>query len=124
MGEFSIYQIIKQNIEPEDFKYEINQKIAQKIYSEFDKQNNNINAIIDQMEEEEQNHITEIMAEDYEIDDIEKAIDDIMRSYEKEKLTNRKYEILELLESDIEEEKKKDLLQELNEIFIKLVKIK
>ena len=124
MGEFSIYQIIKQNIKPEDFKDEINQKIAQKIYFEFDKQNNNINAIIDQMSQEEQNHITEIMAEDYEIDDIEKAIDDIMSSYEKEKLTNRKYEILEILESNIEEEKKKELVKELNEIVIKLVKIK
>ena len=48
------------------------------------------------------------MADDYEIEDIEKAIDDIMQSYEKDKLNNRKFEILELLEQDIEQENKKD----------------
>ena len=40
--------------------------------------------------EEEQNQITMIMADDYEIDDLEKAIDDIIQTYEKEKLNNRK----------------------------------
>ena len=124
MGELSIYQIIKQNIKPEDFKYESNQKIAKKIYEEFEKQNNNINAIIDELEEEEQNHITEIMAEDYGINDVEKAIDDIMQVYEKEKLNSRKYEIIGLLETNLEEENKKALEKELNDIVIKLVKIK
>ena len=74
--------------------------------------------------EEEQSHITEIMADDYEIEDIEKAIDDIMQSYEKDKLNNRKFEILELLEQDIEQENKKRLEKELSEIIIRLAKIK
>ena len=34
----------------------------------------------------EQGHITEIMADDYEIEDMEKAIDDIIQSYQREKL--------------------------------------
>ena len=76
------------------------------------------------MEEEEQNHITEIMAEDYGINDVEKAIDDIMQVYEKEKLNSRKYEIIGLLETNLEEENKKALEKELNDIVIKLVKIK
>lgn len=76
--------------------------------------------------EEEQNHITEIMADDYEIDDIEKAIDDIMQSYEKDKLNSRKFEILELLEQNIniEQEQKKGLEKELSEIIIRLAKMK
>ena len=123
-GDLNIYQIIKQNIPAEEFKYEIDNKIAKKVYEEFEKGNSNINAIIDNLEEEEQNHITMIMAEDYGIEDIEKAIDDIIQSYEKEKLTDRKYEILELLENEEKQDEKKDLERELNEIIIKLSKIK
>lgn len=123
-GDLNIYQIIKQNIPAEEFKYEIDNKIAKKVYEEFEKGNSNINAIIDNLEEEEQNHITMIMAEDYGIEDIEKAIDDIIQSYEKEKLNDRKYEILELLESEENQEEKKNLEKELSEIIIKLSKIK
>jgi len=64
------------------------------------------------------------MADDYEIKDVEKAIDDIMQSYEKEKLNNRKFEILEMLEKDINQEEKKSLEKELNDIIIKLARIK
>lgn len=124
LGDLNIYQIIKQNIPAEEFKYEIDKKIAKKVYEEFEKGNSNINAIIDNLEEEEQNHITMIMAEDYGIEDIEKAIDDIIQSYEKEKLNDRKYEILELLESEENQEEKKNLEKELSEIIIKLSKIK
>ena len=64
-----------------------------------------------------------IMAEDYGIDDIEKAIDDIIKIYEKEKLNERKFKILELLDdSDIKE--KENLEKELNDIIIKLAKIR
>ena len=47
------------------------------MYEEFEKGNSNINAIIDNLEQDEQNQITMIMSEDYEITDIEKAIDDV-----------------------------------------------
>ena len=124
MGDFNIYQIIKQNIKVEDFRDELNKEIAKKLYEEFEKGNSNINGIIDNLSEQEQNHITMIMAEDYEIDNIEKAIDDIVQNYEKDKLNERKYKILDLLESDIDNEEKRKLEKELSEIIIKLVKIK
>ena len=123
-GNIPIFQIIRQNIKIENFKDSINQKIAQKLYEEFEKGNSNINSIIDMLGEEEQNHITEIMADDYEIDDVEKAIDDIMQSYEKDKLNERKFKILELLEGNLEENQKKELEKELSEIIIRLAKIK
>lgn len=123
-GDLSIFGIIKQNIALEDFKDELNKKIAKKLYEEFEKGNSNINGILDDLEEEEQNHITAILAEDYGIEDIEKAIDDIMQSYEKDKLSERKFEILELLDTNIEKEKKKELEKELSNIIIKLAKIK
>ena len=124
-GDRNIYEIIKQNITIKDFKYEIDKKIIEKLYEEFENGNSNINSIIDNLSEEEQNHITMIMAEDYGIDDVEKAIDDIIQSYEKDKLNERKIEILELLEENtIEENKKKELEKELNDIIIKLAKIR
>ena len=64
------------------------------------------------------------MADDYEIEDIEKAIDDIMQSYEKDKLNNRKFEILELLEKINDINEKKELEKELSNIIIMLAKIK
>ena len=94
------------------------------MYEELEKGNSNINGIIDNMSEEEQNHITAIMADDYEIDDVEKAIDDIIQSYEKEKLNERKFQILELLETEMEISEKKELEKELSNIIIRLAKIK
>lgn len=124
MGDLNIFQIIKQNIEIKDFKDELNQQIAKKLYEEFEKGNSNINGILDNLAEEEQNHITAILAEDYGIEDVEKAIDDIMQSYEKDKLTQRKFEIVELIETNIDEKQKNELGKELSEIIIRLAKIK
>ena len=106
---------------------EINHEIAKKLYEEFEKGNSNINAILDKMNEEEQNHITEILADDYELDDIEKAIDDVMQSYEKERLVNRKIEIIEKLENNnetIDQEEKNKLEKELTDIIIRVAKMK
>ena len=123
-GDLSIYEIIKQNIKPEDFQDEINQKIAQKLYEEFEKGNSNINAILDKLDEKEQGHITEIMADDYEIEDMEKAIDDIIQSYQREKLVDRKMQILTLLEEQSENVEKKELEKELIEIVNQLARMK
>ncbi len=123
-GDINIFQVMKQNIEVEDFKDTCNHKIARKLYEELEKGNSNINSIIDMLGEEEQSHITEIMADDYEIDNVEKAMDDIMQSYEKDKLDHRKFEILQLLEGNLEANQKKELEKELSEIIIRLAKIK
>ena len=123
-GDLNIFQIIKQNIKPEDLKYELNSKIFKKLYEEFEKGNSNINGIIDTLSEEEQNHITSIMVDDLEIQDYEKAIDDILKNYEKEKLNERKIDILNLLDKTEELEEKKKLEKELSEIIVRLSKIR
>mgnify|MGYP003371327911 FL=1 len=125
MGDLNVFQIIKQNIDVKDFKSELNKQIAQILYEEFEKGNSNINAILDKMGEEEQSHITEILADDYELDDIEKAIDDVMQKYEKEKLNERKLQIIQLLEEPEKTvEEKNELGKELNDIIIRLAKMK
>ena len=124
MGDLNIFKIIKQNITIEDFKDNLNKQIATKLYEELEKGNSNINSILDNLSEEEQNHITAILAEDYEIDNVEKAIDDVMQSYEKDKLNERKFQILEILETTIDDNQKKVLEKELSDIIIHLAKIK
>ena len=80
--------------------------------------------IIDTLDQDHQNQITMIMAEDYEIEDLEKAIDDIIQAYKRDKLNNRKLEILELLEKTSNIEEKKELEKELSNIIITLARIK
>lgn len=123
-GDASIFEIIRQNINVEDFKDETNKKILNALYEEFRKGNSNVNSIIDNFDEDEQSQITKIMADDYEIDDVEKAIDDILQSYEREKLNNKKFEILEKLENVENSEEQKKLEKELSDVIIKLSKIK
>ena len=123
-GELNVFEIIEKNIKVEDFKDNINKNIAQKLYEELRKGNSNINSVIDNLDEEEQGRITEIMADDYEIDDMEKAIDDIIKSYEKDKLTSRKFELVELMENETDEIKRNALGQELNNVIIQISKLK
>ena len=65
-----------------------------------------------------------IMAEDYGIIDEKKAIEDILKKYEKEKLENRRDELIKLTSIEENQEVKKQLGKELNDIILKLVKIK
>lgn len=120
----NIFQKIKERIKPEDFKDETNQKIAIQLYTELEKQDTNINRLIDTFDEETQNHITMVMATDYEIENVDKAVDDILQKYEKQRLDNRKQEILKELETEQDGEKKKQLGKELSNIIIALAKIK
>ena len=123
-GDEAIYEIIKQNIKIEDYKTEINKQIATKLYEEYEKGNSNINGVLAQMSEEEQSYVTKIMMDDYEIKDKEKAIDDILQQYEKEKLNQRKIDLIGLIEKETDENQKKEYEEELKEIILKLVRIK
>ena len=119
-----IFQKIKEIIKPEDFKDETNKKIAIKLYEELEKQDTNINKLIDEFDEPTQNHVTEVMATDYEIENIEKAVDDILSKYERERLESKKTHILKELETEQNAETKKNLSKELSNIIIALAKIK
>ena len=120
----NVFQKIKQRIKPEDFKDEINKKIAIQLYEELEKEESNINRLLDMFDEKTQNHITMVMATDYEIEDTEKAVEDILQKYEREKLDYRKKEILKQLDFEKDGEKKKQLGKELSNIIIALAKIK
>lgn len=118
------FNIIKSQIEPKDFKIEINRKIAEEIYKELEKEDCNINKLINTFDDNMKNHVTMVMATDYEFENTEKAIEDILQKYEKEKLNKKKKEILQQLETVQEETEKKRLGKELSDIIISLAKIK
>ena len=118
------FQKIKEKIKPEDFKDETNKKIAIKLYEELEKQDANVNKLIDEFDEQTQNHITKVMSTDYEIENIEKTVDDISSKYERERLESKKIDILKELETEQNTETKKNLSKELSNIIIALAKIK
>lgn len=119
------YKKIKENMKIEDFKYDINNKIVKVLYPELEKEDSNISLVLDKIEDEEiKNHLTAIMAEDYGITDNVKAIDDILKKYEREKLEKRRDELIMLSSTEQDQEKKKEFGKELNDIILKLVKIK
>ena len=119
-----IFQKIKEKIQPQDFKDETNRLIAEKLYEELEKQDTNVNKLIDEFDEKTQNHITKVMATDYEIENIDKAVDDILLKYERERLECQKRDILKKLENEQDGEVKKELGKQLSNIIIALAKIK
>lgn len=120
------YQKISEQITPQDFKYDVNKKIVTKIYEEFQKGNNNIDNIVGYFQDEEIiNHLTEIMAEDYGITEIDKGIEDILSVYAKEKVINQRNEILKMLDDkSLTKEEIANLEKLLSEVIIKLAKMK
>ena len=64
------------------------------------------------------------MAEDNGITDNKKAIDDILKKYEREKLEEKRDELIKQSSLEQDKEKKKKIGEELNEIILKLAKIK
>lgn len=120
----NIFQKIKEKIKPEDFISKINKKIAKELYNELEKEECNINKLIDTFDETMQSHITMLMATDFEIEDVDKAVEDILTKYEKERLENRKREILKQLEIEQDAQKKTQLGKELSNVIIALSKIR
>ena len=121
------YEKIKNLITLDYIQDDTNKQILKKMDEEFEKGNSNTSQLLDWFQDEKIiSHITEIMAGDFEITDVNKAIDDLISIYEKEKLISRRNEILKKLESVSEagSEEVKELEKELNDIILKLAKIK
>ena len=125
-GDKSVYDQIKHRILPSDLKLEVNKKIVEKVYSEYEKNENIANNIIDLFTEDQEavNKLTEIMADKFEQQVDKKTIDSIINIYEKEKLTLLKSEIIQKLKETEDSDTRSALEQELNDIIIKLTRIK
>ena len=119
------YASIKDVIQVENIKAEINKKIISKIYELYSQGKSN--NILDYFDEEEIiNYLSGIMAEDFGIVDINKCIEDLLATYNKEKLINKRNEIIKQLEdkNNMSAEEIHKLEQSLNDVILKLAKVK
>ena len=122
------YDRLKAQIGYENIKDERNKEIIKKLYEELEKGNSiNSTNVLDLFEDEDIiNFLTWVMAYDFEITEVDKAIDDILNNYEKDKFISMRNEIVQALENteNLTNEEVASLEQSLNEIIIKLAKMK
>ena len=121
----SVYQKIKDEISPNDFKDEKNKKIAEVLYEELQK--GDISNVIGLFESDDVliSHITYILSKELDINDINKAIDDLTSSFIKEKLQEEKSEILKkMVSGNLSQEESSQIGNRLKEISKKLVSLK
>ncbi len=120
------YEIIRRNININDFKNEKNKNIVKKLYEELEKGNSNINNVLDWFEDEQTiNYISWILAYDFEITELNKCITDLINIYAKQNLIDQRNEVIKQLErNDLSKEESEQLEMMLNEIIIKLAKMK
>ena len=121
------FEKIKSVISENDFKVELNKKIFKTIMEIKDGNKEQILSAISNIEDQDiQAHIREIMVTDYEITSVEKCIEDIIIIYNKERLNNRKMDIIKQLDNakNLSAEEIAKLEKELNNIIIELAKKK
>ena len=120
------YEKLKEKISYEKIKNERNKQIIKKLYEELEKGNSITNAL-DLFEDEETiSFLSWVMAYDFEITEIDKAIEDILNNYEKDKLISMRNEVIQALEhtENLTKDEIASLEQSLNEIILKLARIK
>ena len=127
-GEKEIFEKIKSKIELQDIKQEINRKVIGYVYEEYEKglnANVSIGNIINKLEENDQGKLTKIMAIDYEIDleNINQAIEDLLKQYELFKLEERKRKVILLSKQEKNADNKMKLDKELGNIVMEIVKL-
>ena len=107
-------------------KVETHKHILKKLYEEYEKGNIN-NDILDYFDDTEIiNYLSGIMAYDFEITDINKCVEDLINIYTKEKLVNMRNIIIKQLDDtkNLTKEEIVDLEKKLNDVILKLAKIK
>ena len=120
------FEKIVTNINVDDFKLEENKIIFEKILEMPAEDSEKIVQCIANIEDENlQSHISEILVTDYEISSVEKCIEDIIIIYNKDRLSNRKTEIIEKLKNNnLTKEEIVKLENELSNVINELAKRK
>lgn len=123
------YSEIKQEVLPEDMKSETNKKILKKLYEELEKGNsNNISSTLMNFfseDEEVISRLTELLSEEYQSKNDQKLVENIIKTYKKEKLNMRKQELIERQKrTDLKADEIQKIDSEIQEVIMELVKIK
>lgn len=107
-------------------KEEKNKEIIKKLYEELEKGNSSNNILDYFTDTEIINYLSGIMTYDFQIADINKCIEDLNSVYVKETLIERRNAIIKQLEDtqNLTKEEIANLEKELNDVIIKLAKIK
>ncbi len=120
------FEKIKKAINLNYIKIERNQNIIATLFEKLEN-NCNMDNVLDWFEDAEViNYISGILAYDFEINDIDKAVQDIEKTYLKENKIFRRNEIIEMLENKdkYSQEEVAELEAELSKIIIDLARIK
>lgn len=124
------YERLKNIFENDLIKVDTNKQIINKLNEEYEKGNINIENILDFFVENQEtvNYLSGIMSSDFEITDVEKCIDDILVIYRKELLIKQRNVVLAKIENsksqNLTKEEVASLEEQLNNIIIKLAKMK
>ena len=120
------FEKLRKLIDNNMLKIERNKAIVNKLYEENEKGNINIENILEMFEDENTiNYLSGIMSEDFEITDVDKCIEDVIVAYRKELLLQKRNEILNKIDkNDLTKEESASLEAELNDVIIKLAKMK
>ena len=117
---------IKNVVDLDLIKSEKNKKIIGILYERIDLNNLPENIISLFEDEDDINYVSGILSYDFEISDVNKAIEDIEKVYYKEKLISLRNELILKLENsnDTEEADKKEIENELTNVILELTKMK
>ena len=117
---------IKNVVDLDLIKSEKNKKIIGILYERIDLDNLPENIISLFEDEDDINYVSGILSYDFEISDVNKAIEDIEKVYYKEKLISLRNELILKLENnnDAEEADKKEIENELTNVILELTKMK
>ena len=117
---------IKSVVDLDLIKSEKNKKIIGILYERIDLDNLPENIISLFEDEDDINYVSGILSYDFEISDVNKAIEDIEKVYYKEKLISLRNELILKLENNnnAEEADKKEIENELTNVILELTKMK
>ena len=117
---------IKSVVDLDLIKSEKNKKIIGILYERIDLDNLPENIISLFEDEDDINYVSGILSYNFEISDVNKAIEDIEKVYYKEKLISLRNELILKLENnnDAEEADKKEIENELTNVILELTKMK
>ena len=120
------FEKIKNVVDLDLIKSEKNKKIIGILYERIDLNNLPENIISLFEDEDDINYVSGILSYDFEISDVNKAIEDIEKVYYKEKLISLRNELILKLENnnDAEEADKKEIENELTNVILELIKMK
>ena len=104
---------------------EANKEIIDKIFEKL-RDGQNTEDVLNWFEDQDMvSYLAGVLSNDFEIADVDKAIEDVEKTYLKEAKISRRDEIIEILKSpELDKDEKANLEKELNNIIIDLVRMK